>query len=602
MIVFLVKSVYNENTSTKALLLSDTYDKEIEMTVIVTYGILFIITVINLWIAVSYRYRQSNSYYSLLFFIMAISSYGYLALATSQSLETAMLANKICYLGGCFLMSTILLCVLDLCNIKISTIVRVLINSLTILVYGIILTTGYFPLYYASEEISFTGGFTHIEIAPGPLHFLFTVLMITYNAAIIGVILYAFKNKRSVSYKNLIYILCMDAATVSMYFIKKSIGFEFNLLPVAYAIDGIILLALMRRIGLYDVSATVAKSLYNQDLYGYITFDRKKAFLACDSTAKRFFPELGTLYVDHVLPEDNDFFKRLSLWMDELSPTYDRITYYEKIGDREVKCTTSYIYQTDSSKPRTVGYMIEIFDVTDERKYLNLMTKYNEELKRNVEAETKHVKEVQDKMILGMANMIENRDNNTGGHIKRTSKCIAIIAEELRRRDDKDIYTKEFCNALIKAAPMHDIGKIAVDDVILRKPSKFTPEEFEKMKQHAPQGANLLNTIIENVEEEYFVRIAENMAHFHHERWNGTGYPNNLQGEEIPLEARIMAIADVYDALVSKRCYKDRMSFEEAANIIREGMGTQFDPSLADVFESCREALEAYYLSEENQA
>lgn len=569
------------------------------MAVIIIYGILFIITVINLWIAVSYRHRQNNSYYSILFFIMAVSSYGYLALATSKTLETAILANKICYFGGCFLMSTILLCVLDLCNIQISTTVRILINSLTLLVFGIILTSGYFPLYYSSEEISFTGGFTHIETTPGPLHFLFTILMLFYNIAIVGVIFYSFQNKRSVSYKNLRYILYMVAATVTVYFAKKIIGFEFNLLPLAYAIDGIILLALMRRIGLYDVSATVAKSLYNQDHYGYITFDKKKAFLACDPTAIQFFPILETARVDHPLPADNEFFKRLTQWMDELHADKTRVTYFEQIDNREVKCTTSFIYQTDSSKPRTVGYMIEIFDVTDERKYLNLVTKYNEELKRNVEAETRHVKEVQDKMILGMANMIENRDNSTGGHIKRTSKCVGIIAEELKRRDHMDIYTEKFCNALIKAAPMHDIGKIAVDDGILRKPSKFTPEEFEKMKQHAPQGANLLNTIIENVEDEYFVRIAENMAHFHHERWNGTGYPNSLQGEEIPLEARIMAIADVYDALVSKRCYKDKMSFEEAANIIREGMGTQFDPALADVFESCREALETYY--SENQ-
>lgn len=569
------------------------------MAVIIIYAILFIITVLNLWIAVSYRHRQNNSYYSLLFFIMAVSSYGYYALAVSKTPETAILANKICYVGGCFLMSTMLLCVIDLCNIQISTLKRVLINSLSMLVFGIVLTSGHLPLYYATIEISNTGGFTHIEATPGPLHFLFTVLMITYTAAIIGVILYFAKNKKSVSYKNLRYILCMVGATIVVYFAKRFIGFEFNLLPVAYAVNGIILLTLMRRIGLYDVSATVAKSLYNQDHYGYITFDKNKAFLACDATAAQFFPELNALRVDYPLPENHDFFKRLVQWMTEFSADKERVTYYEKIGEREVKCTTGYIYQSTSTKPRTVGYMIEIFDVTDERKYLQLLANYNEELKRDVDAETRHVREVQDKLILGMANMIENRDNNTGGHIKRTSKCIGIIAEELKRRDRKDIYTDQFCNALIKAAPMHDIGKIAVDDVILRKPSRYTPEEFEQMKQHAPQGASLLSTIIENVEEEYFVRIAENMAHYHHERWNGTGYPDNLCGEEIPLEARIMAIADVYDALVSKRCYKDKMSFEEAANIIREGMGTQFDPALADVFESCRETLEAYYRDEE---
>jgi HD-GYP domain-containing protein (c-di-GMP phosphodiesterase class II) len=105
-------------------------------------------------------------------------------------------------------------------------------------------------------------------------------------------------------------------------------------------------------------------------------------------------------------------------------------------------------------------------------------------------------------------------------------------------------------------------------------------------------------TIIENIEDAYFIQIAENMAHYHHERWNGTGYPENLTGEKIPLEARIMALADVYDALVSERCYKPKLSFEDAAKIIREGMGTHFDPALAEIFEACRPQLEAYYSNE----
>lgn len=569
------------------------------MTIIVIYGILFILTVVNLWIAVSYMHKQYNAYYSILFFIMAISSYGYFALAASETLELALLANKICYLAGCFLGSTLLLCVLDLCSIQISMLIRILINSFTIIVFGIILTSGYFPFYYTSTELSFTDGFAHLETQHGPLYFTFPLLMLVYYGAIIVIILYTFKHKRGISAKNLAYILCMVVATLAIYVSKKLIGYEFNLLPLAYVIDGFTLLALMRRIALYDVSVTVANSIRSQDFYGYITFDKKKNFLACDETALSFFPELSTIRVDHPLPMDTSLFLRLSAWMDRLKKPEDRITYYEKTEEKEVKCTVSYINQGTAKKPNIVGYMIEIFDVTDEKRYLNLVSNYNEQLKRDVEAETKHVREVQDKMILGMANMIENRDNSTGGHIKRTSRCISILAEELKRRDRDNIYTDKFCNALIKAAPMHDIGKISVNDDILRKPAKFTPEEFEEMKKHAPKGADILNTIIENVEDEYFVQIAENMAHFHHERWNGTGYPNQLQGNEIPLEARIMAIADVYDALVSKRCYKDKMTFEEAAQIIREGMGTQFDPALAEIFENCREELEAYYRDED---
>ena len=135
-------------------------------------------------------------------------------------------------------------------------------------------------------------------------------------------------------------------------------------------------------------------------------------------------------------------------------------------------------------------------------------------------------------------------------------------------------------------------------DVILRKPGRFTPEEYDIMKTHAAEGARILTEILRNNNDELFRRIAVNMAHYHHERVDGSGYPDKLKGDEIPLEARIMAIADVYDALVSKRVYKDKMSFEEADKIIMDGMGTQFDDRLKMYYEQARPKLEAYYSAE----
>ena len=142
---------------------------------------------------------------------------------------------------------------------------------------------------------------------------------------------------------------------------------------------------------------------------------------------------------------------------------------------------------------------------------------------------------------------------------------------------------------------MHDLGKIAVDDAILRKPGKFTPEEFEQMKKHAAEGARIVSIVLESIDDEKFKKIAENVAHYHHERVDGSGYPEGLKGNEIPMEAKIMAIADVYDALVSKRVYKDKMSFEQADKIIMEGMGKQFDKILEPYYVAARSELEAYY-------
>ena len=155
--------------------------------------------------------------------------------------------------------------------------------------------------------------------------------------------------------------------------------------------------------------------------------------------------------------------------------------------------------------------------------------------------------------------------------------------------------TDEFCKNVIQAAPMHDLGKIAVDDAVLRKPGKFTPEEYEKMKTHAAEGARIVDSILEGTDNVKFHKVARNVANYHHERWDGSGYPEGLKGEEIPIEARIMAIADVYDALVSKRVYKDSFSFEDADRIMMESFGKHFDKRLERYYVSAKPRLEEYY-------
>lgn len=149
---------------------------------------------------------------------------------------------------------------------------------------------------------------------------------------------------------------------------------------------------------------------------------------------------------------------------------------------------------------------------------------------------------------------------------------------------------------------MHDLGKIAIEDRVLQKPGKFTDEEFAIMKTHSEKSANIIENILRGIEEDHFVDVAVNVARYHHEKWNGTGYPKRLSGKQIPLEARIMAVADVYDALVSKRCYKEAMSFEKAYNIIIESIGSHFDPELEPIFVACRCELEAYYTQAESIA
>ena len=193
--------------------------------------------------------------------------------------------------------------------------------------------------------------------------------------------------------------------------------------------------------------------------------------------------------------------------------------------------------------------------------------------------------------------MVNNKDGFTGAHLKRTKEVVSILVKKMRN-DVNLSYSKEFYDDMVAAAPMHDIGKIAIDDKVLCKPGKFTDEEFAEMKTHAEKGAIIIKNLLSNFQSEFFVEIAKNMAGSHHERWDGSGYPYGLKGEAIPLEARVMAIADVYDALVSKRCYKEAFSFADAYAIIEESMGKHFDPSLKKYFEQSRAELEAYYKQE----
>ena len=205
----------------------------------------------------------------------------------------------------------------------------------------------------------------------------------------------------------------------------------------------------------------------------------------------------------------------------------------------------------------------------------------------------KEAKEYHKEMIMGFATLVENKDANTGGHIRRTSMYAEIIARELRR-DMHYHYTitKDFMDNLVIAAPMHDIGKIGIPDHILQKPGKLDDEEYEIMKQHSAIGAQIINDTFGRTMDDDYKDMAYRVALYHHEKWNGRGYPEGLKEEEIPLCARIMAVADVFDAVSAKRCYRDAMPLEKCFTIISEGRGKDFDPDVVDAFFRCREEIE----------
>jgi len=207
-------------------------------------------------------------------------------------------------------------------------------------------------------------------------------------------------------------------------------------------------------------------------------------------------------------------------------------------------------------------------------------------LESEVAKRTRELAAIQDVTILAMASLAETRDNDTGNHIRRTQFYLDLLANYLKNHDRfRGFLSDHTITMLFKSAPLHDIGKVGIPDRILLKPGRFEPHEFEIMKTHCKLGRDA----IQHAEDQLglaveFLKYAKEIAYSHQEKWDGTGYPEGLAGDDIPISARLMAVADVYDALISRRVYKSGMPHEKAVGIIAEGRGTHFDPDIVDAF------------------
>lgn len=214
------------------------------------------------------------------------------------------------------------------------------------------------------------------------------------------------------------------------------------------------------------------------------------------------------------------------------------------------------------------------------------LTTQNEQLEALVERRTRQMNGLQESLIKAMAAMAETRDNETGQHILRTQLYIYALANRLKTNPRfSDFLTEPMITTLYKSAPLHDIGKVGVPDRILLKPGKLTPEEFEEMKKHTTYGRDTIASVSRELDTpEPFLEVAQDIAYYHHEKWDGSGYPTGIAGDAIPIPARLMALADVFDALISKRVYKEAMPMSEAKSIIVAGKGQHFDPDVVDAF------------------
>ena len=541
----------------------------------------------------SFLFKNSriDTGYVLFGLTIVVSSLGRWIVAASETLPQAILGTKILYVGACYVPLIMILLIARFSKIKIPRVAVTILAAFSTLVLGSVMTVGHTDWYYKATSLVHADGYNYIKKVYGPLHVLFLVLMVIYALVLATIIIIAFRKRKTVAFKTVLIVGGLGVGVIIIYLLTKIFKSTFEWTSVGYLIAIIVITWLFERINMFDMTTNIAHSVAQVNESGYIVFDKKKRFINANEYIKELLPEINDWQLEKLPPiTDSDFYREIIDWFFQHSSGYHKSF---AIGSKFFEFSIRAV--TYGKKDNRVGYLLEALDRTAEHKYTATVEQYSERLSKEVAAQTAHIEHIKDMMVLGMASMVESRDNSTGGHIRRTSKVVSVFSKKLMSSDKPLGLSDEFLGMVERAAPMHDLGKIAVKDAILQKNGKFTDEEYAEMKKHSAEGAKIVRNILDDVEDKDFVEIAENVAHYHHEKWNGRGYPDGLSGEQIPIEARIMALADVFDALVSKRCYKSAFDYDKAFEIIENDIGEHFDPTLGPLFLECRPELEKLY-------
>lgn len=555
-----------------------------------TYLILFVISALYLFYLL-YEFRQGISvYYFLLSICIILINFGYWQISIAETVEEALVATKVSYLGSSFVGYFMICCIAQLVKTNIPTAVHFVFFGTSSAITVLAMTVGHSDIYYKSVELIRENGYSYLVKDYGAAHTLFILNTVLSMCYCLVMVLMAFTKQKKVSYISCVCSLAVMASVTAVYFIKTG---EYSLLPLAYDVGFVIIITLLTRIRLYNTVGLSGEVLEDSKEYGFATFDSRMHFLDCDDMARKWFPELNELKIDYSVSECNtDFLKQVREWVS--GETYDGMCLFT-CGEQIICAKINVLARRAKRKV----FCISLQDDTKQQEHTRLIENYNRDLEKNVALKTKRLEEMLNDITVGMASIVENRDANTGGHIRRTSDIVRIFVQKLMKDEELPELDGKFADCIIRSAPLHDFGKIGISDAILNKPGKYTPEEYEEMKKHPIFGADIVERILQNSEDTEFKRVAKNIAHYHHEKWDGSGYPKGLRGTEIPIEARIMALADVFDALVSKRVYKEKFSFDEAVAIIKDSCGSHFDPFLCERFLNCKNELISVYSAEE---
>lgn len=547
------------------------------------------IGIIALFFEVVYVSRQRNSRMQTLLLIVMYSTIvnivGYTLEMEATTKELALQSLKVTYVGKPFVLFSLYLFVMEYCGVSVSKLRRNILFLISLTVTILVFTNDFHRLFYSSIDFTDGGLFPHMIIHHGILYNLYTAFLCYYFLGMIIVCIRKYRRHESQLIQKQILILLMliifSMFCLAAYILNLTAGYDAT--AMAYLVAVFFFERLMRKYGLFD-TLTLAKDeaidnmkngLIVIDIYGNLVYTNAEASKVLDCIKTCEHREKPVEYLETLAANGKPLFIS-----QKLAPELEDISGNE-----------NYVYELSLRDiihdEANYGQMLIVTENTDHYYY-------TARLRDEVDKKTKEVVSIQRDIIGSFAAIIEARDGITGQHIKNTGNLVRVLVNLMK--DDarySNIITSDYAQMVADAAHLHDIGKIAIPDSILQKKGKLTDEEFAIMKTHPQEGARILDITLKGLESDSYYQIAHDMALYHHEHYDGKGYPTGISGCSIPLSARIMAVADVYDALRSKRHYKDGFSKEKSVEIIRESMGTQFDPTIASIFLEHIDEMEA---------
>ncbi len=533
--------------------------------------------------AMKQKSSEQQKYISGMTVFIAILWLGSVIMTNASDPGEMFAGARVAFTGSCHIYLFQLMLMIAFCRIKPPRMLYPLLCAVNIVINAAALTIGRSELFFRDAALSEYNGISILTSEPGPFYKAYLAMEAMYSiiiagSAIIGVV----RDKERFTAVG-VFVIASLIPTAASALSFAGFTFGIDLTPAGYLISEIMIFVLIYSSKIYDVQDTARQYVFDTLEDGIIVLDRHQRLKGYNEVAKQIFPELK--------------YAKPDMRIDAASPDINKIMYEkatEKISVGSRVYNPSIRKITDGKREKRLnGYVIWVTDITEQERNAELSANFQRELERDVSEKTARIVRMQEQMIYSFATLVESRDSITGEHVRRTSEYVAVLAAEMRNRG---LYprtiTTTYLEYLRLAAPLHDIGKITVPDSILKKPGKLSPEEFEIMKNHTVEGGRILEDTLKNIEGESFYDVAKDVALYHHEKWNGTGYPYGTAGENIPLSARIMAVADFFDALTSSRPYKKAYSAEKAYSILVEESGKSFDPNVVDCFMRSRSRIE----------